>query len=204
MSIQKRKYELKARAEHQDQTRERIIAACAELHEEVGPARTSVAEIARRAGVQRLTVYNHFPEDRDLFAACSGHWLAAHPLPDPGPALAIDDPGNRLRAVLLGLYGWYRTHSPMVANIQRDRHLLPALDAVVKDATDARLGALADALAAGFGAQGRRVPAAPAAARLALDFWTWRRLAEERLDDKAAADLMVDAVQGAARRSAAR
>jgi AcrR family transcriptional regulator len=198
MSNQKRKYELKARAEHQDQTRQRIVAATSELHQEVGPARTTVAEIARRAGVQRLTVYNHFPDEGELLAACSGHWLAAHPYPDPTPAFVLEDPGDRLRAVLTGLYGWYRTNAPMVANIQRDRHLLPALDALVKDSTDVQFGALADALAAGFEAKGHRAPATRAAARLALDFWTWRRLAEERLDDSAAADLMVDTVRAAA------
>ena len=53
-----------------------------ELHKEVGPAKTTVAEIARRAGVQRLTVYNHFPEDVELFAACQAHWIGLHPQPD--------------------------------------------------------------------------------------------------------------------------
>jgi AcrR family transcriptional regulator len=103
MSNEKRKYELKARAENQDRTRERIVAATAELHEEVGPARTTVAEIARRAGVQRLTVYNHFPAEAQLFAACSAHWLSGHPPPDPTPALALEDAADRLRAVLVGL-----------------------------------------------------------------------------------------------------
>jgi AcrR family transcriptional regulator len=198
MSNQKRKYVLKARAEHQDQTRLRIVAVTSELHQEVGPARTTVAEIARRAGVQRLTVYNHFPDEGELFAACSSHWRAAHPYPDPTPALAIEDPGDRLRAVLASLYGWYGTNAPMVANLQRDRHLLPALDAVLKGTMDARLGELAQKLAAAFTTKGTRLKAARAAAALALDFWTWRRLTEERLDDSAAADLMVDTVRAAA------
>jgi AcrR family transcriptional regulator len=198
MSSQKRKYELKARAENQDRTRERIVAATSALHEEVGPARTTVAEIARRAGVQRLTVYTHFPHEGELFAACSGHWLAAHPYPDPAPAFAITEPGGRLRAVLASLYGWYRSNAPMVANIQRDRHLLPALDAMLKGSTDAQFAALADGLAAGFDADPKRTPATRAAIRLALDFWTWRRLADEHVDDEAAAGLMVAAVTGVA------
>jgi AcrR family transcriptional regulator len=198
MSNQKRKYELKARAAHQDQTRQRIVAATSELHQEVGPARTTVAEIARRAGVQRLTVYNHFPDERELFAACSSHWRAAHPYPDPTPGLEIEDPGDRLRAVLAGLYRWYRTNAPMVANLQRDRHLLPALDAVLTRTMDARFGELARTLAAAFTTKGTRLKAVRAAAALALDFWTWRRLAEESLDDNAAADLMVDTVRAAA------
>ncbi|MCY7302061.1 MAG: TetR/AcrR family transcriptional regulator, partial [Thermoleophilia bacterium] len=40
----------------------------------VGPAATQISEIARRAGVQRVTVYNHFPDEASLFAACSAHW----------------------------------------------------------------------------------------------------------------------------------
>src|ERR687885_554730 len=82
MSTQKRKYELKARAESQQATRARIAAAAAALHQEVGVAKTTVADIARRAGVQRLTVYNHFADLDALLPACSAHWLGEHPLPD--------------------------------------------------------------------------------------------------------------------------
>src|ERR1700680_2796204 len=95
MSTQTRKYALKARAETQAETRRRIVEATSALHEEVGPARTTVAEIARRAGVQRLTVYNHFPNEEGLFAACSDHWLAQNPPPDPSAALALAKPASR-------------------------------------------------------------------------------------------------------------
>ena len=97
----KRTYELKARAAKQEETRRRITEATVALHEEVGPARTTVAEVARRAGVTRLTVYNNFPEERELFAACQGHWFERH----PPPAL---DPADGPEAVLCSLYGWYR------------------------------------------------------------------------------------------------
>src|SRR5947207_3240569 len=95
----KRKYELKARAESQRRTRERIVEATMDLHREVGPARTTVAEIARRAGVQRLTVYNHFPEDIELFAACQARWMELHPLPDLASALSKPDPEDRKSVV---------------------------------------------------------------------------------------------------------
>src|SRR5215218_10421234 len=103
MSTQKRRYELKARAEAQQETRARIAAAAAALHEEVGVGKTTVADVARRAGVQRLTVYNHFPDLQTLLPACSAHWLAAHPLPDLEPAFARVDPAERLRDVLTPL-----------------------------------------------------------------------------------------------------
>src|SRR5256885_10189304 len=108
-----RKYELKARAESQQRTRERIAAAAAELHAEVGVAKTTVADIARRAGVQRLTVYNHFPDLEALLPACTAHWMAASPPPDLGDALALTDPAERLRTALTALYGWYRATAPM-------------------------------------------------------------------------------------------
>ncbi len=69
-----RKYELKQRAEKMSETRMRIVEATVELHEKLGPARTTISAIADRAGVQRLTVYRHFPDERSLFRACSGHW----------------------------------------------------------------------------------------------------------------------------------
>jgi AcrR family transcriptional regulator len=195
-STQKRKYELRARAERQEETRRRIAAATAELHEEVGPARTTVAEIARRAGVQRLTVYNNFPSDYELFQACQAHFLAENPPPDLTAALAIDDPRERLAAVLVRLYRWYRRTERTSANVRRDRAILPALDALMTDTTDLRTAGLANELARGF-ARGKPKRELRAAVALAVDFWTWRRLATEGLGDAAAARLMAEAVEAA-------
>jgi AcrR family transcriptional regulator len=197
MSSQKRKYELKARAERQAETRRRIAAATAELHEEVGPARTTVAEIARRAGVQRLTVYKNFPHEYGLFAACQQHFLAKNPPPDPSAALAIADPGERLKTVLRQLYRWYRRTERTSANVRRDREIMPALDSLMADTTDARTAELTEVLAAGF-VDGRRPRReVRAAVALALDFWTWRRLAREGLSDAAAVRLMAKSVRTA-------
>jgi AcrR family transcriptional regulator len=198
MSIQKRKYELRARAAAQAETRRRIAAATAELHEEVGPARTTVAEVARRAGVQRLTVYKNFPEEYELFAACQRHFLAESPPPDPATALAIPDPGARLETVLRDLYRWYRRTERMSTNVRRDREIVPALDALMADTTDARAARLADVLAAGFAERRGPRREVRAAVALALDFWTWRRLAKEGLGDGAAARLMTGTVRLAA------
>jgi AcrR family transcriptional regulator len=192
MSNEKRKYELKARAESRQRTREGIVRATMELHREVGPAKTTVAEIARRAGVQRLTVYNHFPEDAELFGACQAHWIGLHPLPDFSSALARPDPADRVRAVLTGYYGWYRETAPMAEKVQRDRGAVPALDDLMAQTADQRLDQLTEALAGGFRSRGRRAQRRRALIRLALDFWTWRRLDREGLDDAAAADLMAE------------
>src|ERR1700674_2343970 len=131
MSIEKRQYRLRARADQQNATRLRIIQATAALHDELGPARTTVSEIARRAGVQRLTVYNHFPDETDLFEACGAHWMAEHPLPDMPASFAEADAAEALLQVLTGLYGWYRENKASNEHMQRDRLLLPALDAVM-------------------------------------------------------------------------
>lgn len=190
MSSQKRTYELKKRGESQQETRRRIVAATAALHEEVGPARTTVAEIARRAGVQRLTVYTHFPDESALFAACGGHFMETHPLPDLEDALGLGDPRERVSVVVRHLYGWYRENEPMTVNIERDRLLIPALDAVASRGFDQARAELAAALAAGFKTRGRRAERIAAILAVALDFWTWRRLDQQGLDDAGAADLM--------------
>jgi AcrR family transcriptional regulator len=188
-----RKYQLKARAESERQTRARIVQATMELHEEVGPSKTTVAEIARRAGVTRLTVYNHFPEDSALFGACQTHWMGLHPLPDFSAALAQRGPEDRVRAGLRGLYAWYRETAPMAEKVQRDRGAVPALDALMERTADARLTQLTDALATGFRGRGLRARQRTLI-RLALDFWTWRRLSREGLNDNMAADLMTEAI----------
>lgn len=200
MSNERRHYELKARAESQRQTRERIVQATMELHEEVGPAQTTIAEIARRAHVQRLTVYNHFPDETELLGACQSHWLKLHPPPDVTAALAQADPAARLTAVLRRYYGWYRETQPMTEKVQRDRATIAALDAMLRQTADAGLGQLADGLAAGFGGRsgGRAARGRRALIGLALDFWTWRRLDREGLDDEVAAALMTRAVTASA------
>ena len=192
----KRRYELKARAEKAAETRRRITEATVALHQEVGPARTTVAEVARRAGVQRLTVYNHFPEERDLVMACQGHWLAAHPLPDVGPLLAHDEPVERLTAVLGAFYAWYRETEPMTEKVARDAPALPAF-AEVLAAQREQEGALLDALTRGLGRSRR----ARAMVALALEFSTWQRLAREGLSDREAAAAMAYACASMSRPS---
>jgi AcrR family transcriptional regulator len=193
MSSEKRKYQLKARAEAQRETRERIVRAAMALHQEVGPAQATIAEIARRAGVQRLTVYNHFPEEAELVGACQAHWLALHPPPDVGGAVTRTDPVERVAAVLGAFYGWYRETAAMAEKVQRDRDAVPALDTLLRQTGDAALDELAAELAGGFGGtRGRRTRPI---IRLALDFWTWCRLTREGLDDSEAAALMAAAVR---------
>ena len=190
MSSQTRRYELKARAESQRETRDRIARAAAELHEEKGVAKTTVAEIARCAGVTRLTVYNHFPSLDELLPACAAHYATLHPLPDFAPALAAGDPEERVRGALARLYAWYRETEPMFGKLFGDRGSVPELDRFMAQDIDRVPVELADGLGAGL-TGGRRLTAL---IRLAADFWTWSRLSQEGLDDEAAADLMAAAI----------
>lgn len=195
MSSETRRYQLKARALSQEETRRRIVESTVQLHTEVGPARTTVAEIARRAGVQRLTVYNHFPDDGGLIAACQEHWLDANPAPDFGSELSRPEAAESIRGALARLYGWYASTAQMAENVQRDRTAIPALDALLRSTADGQL----DGLAAGLAARAGAGPAGPAAdlARVAVSFWTWRTLHDRGLDDDAAAGVMVSALLGA-------
>jgi AcrR family transcriptional regulator len=204
-STRNRKYELKARAEQREKTRLAIAKAASELHERVGPAATTVAEIARRAGVSRLTVYKHFPDNASLYPACSAHYLAEHPLPDFQAALAPEDPAERVRSVLDAVYGgWYRGARSMLRNLQRDRGSDPDLDEFMRKNSDAALSGVADALTAGFKLRGERATRLRSVIRLALDFWTWERLTSEGLDDERAASVMTDAIAAAGAPATAR
>lgn len=193
---QKRKYELKKRAERLEETRRRITEATVELHRTVGPAATQISEVARRAGVQRMTVYNHFPDEASLLASCSAHWRALHPSPDPAAWLAIEDPRERLRFGLRELYAWFRETESMTANILRDAALVPALRPLVERGLGGYLDDARRILTDPIRVRGRRRERVDAAARAAVDFHVWRSLAP--LGDADAAELAAGLVELAA------
>jgi AcrR family transcriptional regulator len=187
-----RRYQLKARAERQRRTRERIVDATVRLHAVRGPARTTIADIARMAGVQRLTVYNTFPTLRALFGACQGRFLAINPPPDLTPDARLG-PLESLEAALRRLYGWYRANEAMERHVYRDRHLVAELDALMAETADVRLSALADAYARALAGR-RPATARRALVRLALRFETWDVLSAEPLTDAQIARLIVRAI----------
>ena len=167
----KRKYELKRRAERQAETRKRIIEATVALHTSRGPARTSIAGIAERAGVERHTVYAHFPDERTLFRACSAHWRAQHPRPDFAAVAAIADPERRVNVALSEMYAWYETVESDLALFIRDASLVPA-GAEELGETAAQIAELASSIAKGW----PRRKLVRAAIGHALEFETWRSL----------------------------
>jgi len=185
-----RTYTLKRRAEQQADTRRRIVEAAIDLHGTVGPANTTFSMVAERAGVQRHTLYAHFPDEWSLLLACSGLALERDPLPDPARWRAIADRDERLRVGLSAIYGWYGRNADVAGCVLRDAEH----HALTKDITELRMGpyfaAYNEVLGAKFSAKQR------AMLHLALSYWTWRALVREAgLKQSAAVEAMVEAIE---------
>ncbi len=192
-----RRYEKRARAAQEEETRQRIIEAAIGLHGTVGPARTTVSAIAERAGVRRATVYRHFPDERALFLGCSGTHRERNPLPDPATWASIDDPAARLAAALDAIYGWYERVEPMLSALLRDIDAMPII-AELQAGRYAYLAGVEDGLALGWGARGKAAKRLRATIGLALDFLAWRTLHERGLGRTEAIAVMSSAVRAAA------
>jgi AcrR family transcriptional regulator len=189
-----RTYQLKQRAQRQAETRQRIIEAAVELHTTLGPAQTTLSAIAERAGVERLTLYRHFPDERALLTACSSHYLVTHPLPDPTLWRLIADPQTRLRRALAEVYAYYRRTEQHTAALQRDAQVQPALREFAAPYIE-RFSQMQWALAAAWEVPARQERLLEAALGHALEFQTWRSLVRQQgLDDEQAIDLLAGMV----------
>jgi AcrR family transcriptional regulator len=179
---------MRRRAEQAGGTRQRIVQATVELHGSVGPAATTIAAIADRAGVTRLTVYRHFPDEAALFGACSAHWISRQQLPDPGTWSQIGDPAARLRAGLTDLYRFYRAGAGMLTRIYRDFAALPeAHQRRIRDGDTY----FRDVLTAPFGGTEDERRRLRAVIGHATSFWTWRSLCiDQGLSDTEAVGAM--------------
>jgi AcrR family transcriptional regulator len=192
-----RTYELKRRAERQQETRRRIVEAAVELHGTLGPSLTTVSAIAERAGVTRPTVYAHFPDTRSLFEACSGHVRETAPPPDPTAWRSISDPGERLETALRDLYGYYERLEPLLENVQRDAAVMPIVAEM--NAYHVRyLEEIRDLLLDGWRTRGARARLRRAIGH-ALEFRTWQSLVlRQGSGTDEAVQLMVALARGAA------
>jgi AcrR family transcriptional regulator len=196
-SSHRRKYELKKRAEEMAETHRRITEAAIELHGTVGPARTTMSAVAKRAGVERRTLYRHFPTEADLFEACSTDYFTANPWPDLGTWRAIRDPQKRLERALDELYSYYERTEPMFNNVLRDAELVDsARDAMAP--LHEYLDEAAEILIIGRPVRGRRRQLVRGALRHALAFSTWHSLAGNGVGRSDAAKLVTALVAAAA------
>lgn len=195
----RRVYRKRRRAEQEDQTRLKITEAAVKLHGTVGPARTTIKSIAAEAGVQRATVYRHFPDLESLFMSCSAHWASLNPPPDPAAWGQLADPNKRLSHALTELYSWYDWAEPMLTNVYRDAPLVPASDRA-GEIFQRHFDALHATLMHGRRTRGRPRLRVAATIKHALDFGTWRSLTHEQgLQPEEVVELMIALVAAAGR-----
>jgi AcrR family transcriptional regulator len=193
--LQARPYRKTKRAAEELRTRERITEATVELHGTIGPAHTTVKAIAERSGVQRATVYRHFPDEQALFDACTAHYFNRHPMPNPQSWAAIAQADERLARALAELYAWYGETEQMIANSMRDAERVPA---ATRDSFLGYFEMVHATLLAGRRERGRRRACASAAIGHAISFATWRSLVREQgLDDAESIGLMTAMVEAA-------
>jgi len=187
-----RTYTLKRRAEQQAETRRRIVEAAVELHSSIGPALTNLSMVAEKAGVQRHTLYAHFPDERSLFLACSGLVFERDPLPEADPWRTIEDPSQRLRAGLRAIYDWYERNAALTACVLRDAEYHQLTREINELRAGAPMASYREVLGAKLNVRQR------ALLQLALSFFTWRTLVfEAGLKHSAAVALVVQAVAAA-------
>jgi AcrR family transcriptional regulator len=197
------------------ETRERIARAAYELHASIGPARTTISAIAARAGVQRHTVYQHFPDDMTLFEACTSYGLSLDPPPEPDALDHLTDPQLRTQTALQLQYAYYRRNEALLANLDRDMPLMQerlqlaefdwsALPEVIQ-AFFAQPARLQVGLVDSWDVADDRRPQLLAVLGLVVAFGTWRTLTlNQGLDDDQAVALMVEFVRCVAQSSTAR
>jgi AcrR family transcriptional regulator len=185
-----RTYTLRKRAEQQAETRLRIVEAAVELHSSVGPAATTFSMVAERAGVQRHTLYAHFPDERSLAMACSGLVQERDPPPDAADWRAIVDRSERLATGLRAVYAWYERNASLMACVMRDAEHHP----LTREIVALRFGPSTTAWRAVLGA--RLSAKQQAMLGLALSYFTWRTLVREcGLKSGAAVKAMVQAIE---------
>jgi AcrR family transcriptional regulator len=189
---ERRPYRQKVRADRTAETRQRIIESAVALHLERGPAQTSINAIAEHAGVNRVTIYRHFPDARSLLEACSAHARRVDPPPDLNRWRRIEDPRRRMDVALTQLYDYFRRTEAGWSNVLRDAELAPLVKEMAEERRLSYLREARDVLLAGWPKRRSRRPLLRAVLGLAVDFRTWQTLARrEELDDRTAVALMV-------------
>lgn len=193
--MKKRKYTKTLRAENQEQTRERIVEAAMLLHETVGPAHTSIKAVAEQAGVQRLTVYRHFPDDISLFQACTSHWLELNPPPQPEIWSATADPLQAIRLALQNFYRYYRQTQAMWRASYRDVDHVVALQLPLQEFEN-YLDQTQEALTGNWKITKKKRDLLKKTLRHGLRFGTWDSLQSENLSDTQMTELVITWLKG--------
>jgi AcrR family transcriptional regulator len=197
-----RTYRMRRRRDAVGRTRERIVEATFTLHATVGPSRTSVSAIAAQAGVQRHTVYAHFPDLDTLFEACTDHGMRVTGMPDSTEWQSIDGPVERCRQGFAALAGWYRANERMLGNVLADVNP-SAPPSATPDPFERRMDAMIASLLEPWDVPRDRQSVLNAVVRHAVAFTTWRSLAAGRLSDDQITGILTGLVQAVAEGSIA-
>lgn len=177
------------------ETRNTIVEATVKLHEELGPAYTSIKAIAEEAGVQRLTVYRHFPDDASLFQACTSHWLAANPLPELPAQEKNNDSLVLIASTLVDVYRYYRKTERMWTVAYRDVDELKVMQAPMAG-VDAYFDQIRDRLLATVKPIAANKKQLSMTLGHCLRFSTWQSFNKEKLSDKKMVELVMHWVGG--------
>lgn len=184
-----RSYTLKKRAEQQAETRQRIVEAAVELHSTIGPAATTLSMIAEKAGVQRHTLYAHFPDERSIFTACSGLAHERDPIPTADAWREIPSQLERLTTAFAAIYGWYGRNASLLSNVMRDVERHPMVQEIQRTRAQPVVRGWHEVLGETLNARQR------ALLHLALSFHSWRTLVQQAgLEPAAAVEAMVGMV----------
>lgn len=195
IEMEKRKYTKKRRAEQQEKTRERIVAAAVALHEELGPAQTTIKALAERAGVQRLTVYRHFPDEASLFEACSSQWLMQNPPPAVDEWQGTEPSIEKCRQAFKAFFSYYRRTQRMWHQVYQDEEKAPAMAETMKK-IEAYMDQVRDDLLKNWDTDKKRKKYLSVTIRHCLRFSTWLSLEKERLSDKDKVTVAVNWLRG--------
>lgn len=196
--VKGRSYRQTNRAEQVAETRRRLVEAAIKLHTTIGPARTSLSQVARAAGVSRPTLYAHFPDEAALLRACTFHSLAADPPPDPQTWAEVTSAEERVRRGLAELYDYFERNESLTANILKDMYTVPAMKELNVPILEAAFTQMGEILAAGFEDRTEAVrQRRRAAVAVALSFGTWQVLVRQRgLTRSRAVDVMAEFIEG--------
>jgi AcrR family transcriptional regulator len=178
-----REYKMRKRADDRQKTRERILQATMQLHDEQGVAPTTFADIAKRAGLGQATLYRHFPTLGDLVQACGGHvWQEMQPPTPDGAAAVFEGLGTldeRLEKLVEEIDAFYRRGALRLHLAGRDRDLIPALDHFLK-AVEAGVEAYVEAALAPSRPHRRTVQVVAAL----MSFPVWKRFGQLELAER--------------------
>lgn len=178
----RRSYRMKDRAKTHAETRDRIIRATMQTHDEKGVAATSFVDIAKCAGIGVATVYRHFPTLGSLVAACGAHvWQEMDPpVPERAsvPFRGIVGMDDRLQRLVDEVDRFYRHGAVRLTAAYADRHLVPELDGFL-GAVEAGVAALVREAIKGENLSDTALQLLTAL----MDFPVWRSLQKVAEDD---------------------